>query len=1229
MKKNFVIFVVTFLLFGLTLNAKVKEENNVHQLGRAPQLERSVENTKVFDLESNSDLSRYDYDVYTGNTTGLTYNAIDLANGALTPTGSIASDPFPMAEEYDGNFVYRVLYGTMAVQQINPDDGSITDLGSITGMTGTPTGLAYDWATSTMYVLVLDASNIPHLGTLDLTTLVATEIGSGTGMLIAMDFTDDGYLYAPSLDDDNLYQIDPATGATTLIGPTGVDLNYGQDVSFDPESGELYTITCGALYALGTYDLTTGAFTQIADMGGNQHAVFVNTRPMGEPGSPGAPTDLVITADAGGALLCDLSWTNPDLTFSGDPLTELLEIRVYRDEVLIYTDSSPTIGGAGSYTDAPTESGLYNYAVKAYNSIGEGPGVAGEVWVGEDVPNVVNELLLEDLSTETELIAHLTWVNPTNGYHGGYFTGVTGYDIVRSDGAMFNLAGSATTWQDDTIVDPGVYYYTITPYNGSGSGPTTTSPQVGIGVDIVQVGVGEVGDYQIPINLWYMDSMVEVIYLQEWLGSGMIINTVSFHAATTSTLTNEFDFEIWMGETAETDLSAGWIDGTNLTQVFDGTLNVPAGDSWIDIVLDDDFVYEYNDNLVMLLIRDDDEYYSTSDLWWCTESNTSYRTRFDYTDNSTGSEFDAITGPWDSINEKTIYPDVRFYYSSLADEEAPGEATDVTFVADAGGALEVQIDWTCPALNYAGDPLTELYEMHLYRGENLIYTDTDPVIGGAGSYLDVAVPSSDFYDYTVVGMNSYGMGIPVEGTIWVGEDVPNVVENLLLEEQDGGGYITWDNPTTGLHGGPFNESILGYTIDRSDGQSFDLTGIATEYLDDTIPGADYYSYTVTPYNSIGEGAPATSNLVMLGAGEVIFSDDFEGGLGNWTIEANGQPGTWMIYADPFPNAYTLPPTSTGNICGADADEVYPIDAELILATPLDLTDYSSVNLQFDNDFNAISTSDVSYVDVSNDGGASWTNLITWNDDVRETHEIVDMTAVAAGQSNVVVRFYSVQPGWDWWWVIDNVGIFGDGGGGPVFDPPENVQIDDELGLLTWEEPTDSRTSKGSKEVSRDLLGYDVYLDGTLVGSTSDPNLEWQYADLVYEQEYTAGVQAVYDDGTSDIVEVVFTYMGVGAGMDLPLITALNGNYPNPFNPSTTIQFSIVDPGFVSLNIYNMKGQLVKTLVNEELEADYHEIVWNGRDNSGKTTASGVYFYKLSAAKGGGKYTSTKKMILMK
>lgn len=85
------------------------------------------------------------------------------------------------------------------------------------------------------------------------------------------------------------------------------------------------------------------------------------------------------------------------------------------------------------------------------------------------------------------------------------------------------------------------------------------------------------------------------------------------------------------------------------------------------------------------------------------------------------------------------------------------------------------------------------------------------------------------------------------------------------------------------------------------------------------------------------------------------------------------------------------------------------------------------------------------------------------------------------------------------------------------------------------------------------------------------------------------------------------------------------NYPNPFNPETTIAFETETAGNVQIDIYNVKGQLVKNLVNDTYEAGENKVVWNGTDNSNNTVPSGVYFYKTKH----GKYTTSKKMILMK
>ena len=85
------------------------------------------------------------------------------------------------------------------------------------------------------------------------------------------------------------------------------------------------------------------------------------------------------------------------------------------------------------------------------------------------------------------------------------------------------------------------------------------------------------------------------------------------------------------------------------------------------------------------------------------------------------------------------------------------------------------------------------------------------------------------------------------------------------------------------------------------------------------------------------------------------------------------------------------------------------------------------------------------------------------------------------------------------------------------------------------------------------------------------------------------------------------------------------NYPNPFNPTTTIAFNLVKTSKVTIEVYNLTGKKVRTLVNEVRPAGDNTVVWNGANDNGKTVASGIYLYKIK----NGKYTSTKKMILMK
>ena len=216
-------------------------------------------NTKTINVK----VGGYLADAYVLNASEGTYNTVNLTDGSFTYLKDVSIEPFPMSEEFDGNYIYRV-YEDFTYGTVDPI-GGYTQIGTMTGVDGTPTGLAYDWINGHMYLMVLNDSDLPQLCTVDLTTGALTLIGTGTeGMIISMDFANDGLIYGPGLD-DNLYSIDPATGATTVVGSLGININYGQDVSYDAFEDKLYTYTSGEVYKFGYYDLTTGAFNPIAN----------------------------------------------------------------------------------------------------------------------------------------------------------------------------------------------------------------------------------------------------------------------------------------------------------------------------------------------------------------------------------------------------------------------------------------------------------------------------------------------------------------------------------------------------------------------------------------------------------------------------------------------------------------------------------------------------------------------------------------------------------------------------------------------------------------------------------------------------------------------------------------------------------------------------------------------------------------------------------------------------
>jgi len=130
----------------------------------------------------------------------------------------------------------------------------------------------------------------------------------------------------------------------------------------------------------------------------------------------------------------------------------------------------------------------------------------------------------------------------------------------------------------------------------------------------------------------------------------------------------------------------------------------------------------------------------------------------------------------------------------------------------------------------------------------------------------------------------------------------------------------------------------------------------------------------------------------------------------------------------------------------------------------------------------------------------------------------------------------------------------------------------------------------------------IALDGTGAGAPGPDT--WFVIDDV---EFS--VQSGIEDGHSLVPDNVHLY----------------NNYPNPFNPKTTIEYQLAKPSHVRVTIYNQLGRVVTTLVNEPQGAGRKSIIWDGRDSDGQTVGSGVYFYQVEADD----VIASRRMVLLK
>jgi len=156
-------------------------------------------------------------------------------------------------------------------------------------------------------------------------------------------------------------------------------------------------------------------------------------------------------------------------------------------------------------------------------------------------------------------------------------------------------------------------------------------------------------------------------------------------------------------------------------------------------------------------------------------------------------------------------------------------------------------------------------------------------------------------------------------------------------------------------------------------------------------------------------------------------------------------------------------------------------------------------------------------------------------------------------------------------------------------------------------------------------GWVIRYDGSASGDEAAVSIAVDDSGNVYVTGWSQNSEGYEDYCTIKYVQTPSEVKDETGDREKPSEFNLSQNYPNPFNPTTKIEFTLAKSGFVTLQIYDVLGRKVRTLVSQELSSAYKSVIWDGKNEDGKEVASGVYFYQLRV----GDFSQPRKMILLK
>jgi hypothetical protein len=802
----------------------------------------------------------------------------------------------------------------------------------------------------------------------------------------------------------------------------------------------------------------------------------------------------------------------------------------------------------------------------------------------------------------------------------------------------------------------------------------------------VTVGNGD-QQAPLPINFQYRTTLYETIYLSNEMNIGGLITGIRFYGNFFESVTN-VPINIWLGETLQSNLTDGWILPSQMTHVYSDNASFPAGINDINITFPVPFLYNGANLVMMVQHPWQDDYYMTPNNFYAqtvgdSRSRLAYNSNFSIDPNDppqtgvtgqfpkttfivTVDGMGSITGNVTSGGNPL--QDASVTLANTAHVTTTGADGSFSFPYIAPGVYNISVTklgytsvlQTITVLEDQSTTLTfDLSLLPLVTVTGHVTGSDNPGVGIAGiqitiggyapftattdanGYFSIAgVYTGQTYTYTI-GADGYQT---LEGTVTIGStnyDMGDIVlpemaypplNATAVEAPDQTSVsITWEAPVVAEEGWIHYDSGENLTGFGTQGASFT---VAVRYPPEALTnyaGTSLYAMKVWPNTGAGWNLRVWTGGNATEPGTMVVDQPFVPVLNSYNtilldnpVPITGTEELWFGYfisgenmshahagvdAGPAVNGFSNMIQWLGNWTTLLAVNTYcdfnwniqgyvgltPPDLRrplTLLPTPAQAESRSLMGYQVSR-----------LLDGQQENPQTWVNL---------TPQTITATSC-------VDNGWAALPSGTYLWAVRAVytgGIVSNWIFTNTIVPPE---------------PFGTITGVISNQDNLPVSGATVTAD-TFSATTNELGL---YILMLWAGTYD--VTATHPDyepvthndvtvSESQTVFLDFVFQSVNnSDAEIPAaVTALAGNFPNPFSRSTDIRYSLKEAAEVSISIYNLKGQLVRNLASIQKSLGSHSISWNCKDNSGKAVPGGLYFVRMKA----GKHSFTHKMLLM-